>query len=101
MESQHTGKLNIKEFLLGDGLRFEDIVPERGHWKSRLRSTSGHLNFTRAKVKIHSLSAKNAVRIPAPCTLPFALLRVADGRLRPSLHELRYFRVTSLSTKSE
>ncbi len=26
---------NIKEWLLGDGPRFEDIVPKRGEWKSR------------------------------------------------------------------
>ncbi len=26
---------DIKEFLLGPGPRFEDIVPERGRWKSR------------------------------------------------------------------
>jgi len=26
---------NIKEWLLGEGPRFEDIVPKRGGWKSR------------------------------------------------------------------
>ena len=32
---QREARPNIKELLLGNGPRFEDIVPRRGHWKSR------------------------------------------------------------------
>ena len=32
---QRERRLNIKELLLGEGPRFEDIVPKRGGWKSR------------------------------------------------------------------
>jgi antitoxin Phd len=32
---QRESRPNIKEWLLGEGPRFEDIVPKRGRWKSR------------------------------------------------------------------
>jgi prevent-host-death family protein len=32
---QRVRQPNIKEWLLGEGPRFEDIVPKRGGWKSR------------------------------------------------------------------
>ena len=32
---QRVRQPNIKEWLLGEGPRFEDIVPKRGEWKSR------------------------------------------------------------------
>ena len=32
---QRESRPNIKELLLGDGPRFEDIVPKRGGWKRR------------------------------------------------------------------
>jgi hypothetical protein len=32
---QRERRPNIKEWLLGDGPRFEDIVPKRGGWRSR------------------------------------------------------------------
>lgn len=32
---QRERRLNIKELLLGEGPRFDDIVPKRGGWKSR------------------------------------------------------------------
>jgi prevent-host-death family protein len=32
---QRERRPNIKEWLLGEGTRFEDIVPKRGRWKSR------------------------------------------------------------------
>lgn len=32
---QRVRQPNIKELLLSDGPRFEDIVPKRGGWKSR------------------------------------------------------------------
>ena len=32
---QREARPNIKELLLGDGPRFEDVVPPRGSWKSR------------------------------------------------------------------
>src|SRR3954454_14329551 len=32
---QRESRPSIKEWLLGEGRRFEDIVPNRGGWKSR------------------------------------------------------------------
>jgi antitoxin Phd len=32
---QRESRPNIKELLLGDGPRFEDIAPKRGEWRSR------------------------------------------------------------------
>lgn len=32
---QRESRPNIKELLLGEGPRFDDIVPKRGEWKSR------------------------------------------------------------------
>ncbi|MGA9685322.1 MAG: hypothetical protein WBQ81_01095, partial [Candidatus Sulfotelmatobacter sp.] len=32
---QRESRPNIKEWLRGEGRRFEDIVPKRGGWKSR------------------------------------------------------------------
>jgi prevent-host-death family protein len=32
---QRESRPNVKELLLGEGTRFEDIAPKRGRWKSR------------------------------------------------------------------
>jgi antitoxin Phd len=32
---QHSARPNIKEFLLGDGPRFDLVLPKRGKWKLR------------------------------------------------------------------
>jgi len=32
---QRESRPNIKELLLGDGPRFENIAPQRGNWKTR------------------------------------------------------------------
>jgi prevent-host-death family protein len=43
---QREARVNIKELLLGDALRFEDIVPKRGRWKRRSIT-----NFSRPEFK--------------------------------------------------
>jgi hypothetical protein len=42
---QRESRPSIKELLLGEGPRFEDIAPKRGRWKSRPRIDFGEADF--------------------------------------------------------
>ena len=42
---QRESRPSIKELLLGEGPRFEDIAPQRGRWKSRPPIDFGEADF--------------------------------------------------------
>jgi prevent-host-death family protein len=42
---QRESRPNVKELLLGDGPRFEGIVPKRGGWKSRQPTDFSEADF--------------------------------------------------------